>query len=74
MGCWSPEQVRACRIREIVSNFENKHLPWCVFEAPYSKSSCNCHNLNRTEYLEHYAESVINAQDATNTQGASNAI
>ena len=63
MMCWSPEQVTACRTRDIIKEFEGKHLPWCVFTTPFESSSCNCHNANRIQYLEHYAQHLIDEQD-----------
>jgi len=63
MTCWSPEQVKACRIRSIIAEYDNDHLPWCTFKVPYLESDCNCHSPNRETYLLHYAESVIAGQD-----------
>jgi hypothetical protein len=61
--CWSPQQVKACRIQSIMEEFISGHLPWCTFTTPYEESDCNCHNPNKEKYLIAYAESIIAGQD-----------
>jgi hypothetical protein len=63
MMVWSQEQKQACRARDIIKSYENKHLPWCVEPMPFEISECNCHNENRPEYLAHYAEWLMAKQD-----------
>jgi hypothetical protein len=65
MMVWSPEQRKACRVRDLIKTFEHQHLPWCVEPALFYESDCNCHGPNREAQLTTYAEWFVTEQDKT---------